>query len=290
MKKLKRIIVGIDISEKSNNVLKRALIIAKENKAELFVVHAISTPWLSIPSFFASKELVIDKEGIQKTIEKNIKALNKETKVSSFVFVKEGDADDVLLYAAKLHQADMIILGAHSKAKVRKRFLGTTAQKVAHKSHLPVLIVKNAAKRSYQNIVAPTDFNLQSKQSILFAKNIFPTSKIDIVNAFETVYIADGPYTITVGYDLLEYNKVAKNCANRDMKNFIKDVSIKKGKVIDGEFNAKEKLVKYVNKGSYDLVVVGSRGTVGFNALLGGVSTYILRETKSDVLVYVPVD
>jgi len=152
-----------------------------------------------------------------------------------------------------------------------------------------VLIVKNAVKQPYKNIVAPTDFNLQSKQSILFSKNIFPTSKIDIVNAFETVYIVDGPYT-TVGYDLLEYNKVARTCANKDMKNFIKDVSVKKGKVIDGEFNAKEELVKYVNKGSYDLVVVGSRGTVGFNALLGGVSTYILRETKSDVLVYVPVD
>ncbi len=289
MKKLKRIIVGIDISEKSNNVLKRALIIAKENKADLFVVHAVSTPWLSIPSYFASKELVIDKEGIQKTIEKKIKALNKDTNVSSFVFVKEGDADNVLLYAAKLHQADMIVLGAHSKAKGRKNFLGTTTQKVAHQSHLPVLIVKNAVKQPYKNIVAPTDFNLQSKQSILFAKNIFPTSKIDIVNAFETVYIVDGPYT-TMGYDLLEYNKVAKNSANRNMNNFIKDVSVKKGKVIDGEFNAKEELVKYLNKGSYDLVVVGSRGTVGFNALLGGVSTYILRETKSDVLVYVPVD
>jgi len=289
IKKLKRIIVGIDISEKSNNVLKRALIIAKENKAELFVVHAVSTPWLSIPSYFASKELVIDKEAIQKTIEKKIKALNKDTKVSNFVFVKEGDADDVLLYASKLHQADMIVVGAHSKAKGRKRFLGTTAQKVAHKSHLPVLIVRNTAKQPYQNVIAPTDFNLQSKQSILFTKNIFPRLKIDIVNAFETVYIVDGPY-VTVGYDLVAYNKVARSAANRNMKNFIKDVSVKKGKVIDGEFNAKEVLVKYINKGSYDLVVVGSRGTVGFNALLGSVSAYILRETKSDVLVYVPVD
>ena len=289
MKTLKRIIVGIDISEKSDNVLKRALIMARENKADLFIVHAVQTPWLSVPSYFGSKELVIDKDGISKTIEKRLKALNTDKKVSCFVFVEEGDADDLLLYAAKLYKAEMIVLGAHSKAKGRKRFLGTTVQKVAHQSHLPVLIVKNSAKQSYKNIVAPTDFQMQSKQSILFTKNIFPKAEINIVNAFETVYIVDGPYT-TTGYDLLEYNKVAKSCAKKDMKNFIKDVSVKNGKVIDGEFNSKEELVKYINKNSYDLVVVGSRGTAGFSALLGSVSTYILRETTSDVLVYVPVD
>ena len=43
----------------------------------------------------------------------------------------------------------------------------------------------------------------------------------------------------------------------------------------------------YIKEGSYDLVVVGSRGTTGVNSLLGSVATYILRETSSDVLVYV---
>ena len=290
MKKLKRIVVGIDISEKSNNVLKRALIIAKENKADLFVVHAVSTPWLSIPSYFGSKEFVIDHEAIRKTIEKKIKALNKETKVSSFVLVKECNADDVLLYAAKLYQADMIVLGAHSKGKGRKRFLGSIVQKVVHQSHIPVLIVKNAAKQPYKNIVAPTDFQMQSKQSILFSKNIFSKSKIDIVNAFETVYVMEAPYATIGGPDLLEYNTVALSSAKKAMKKLIKEVSVKAGMVIDGDFDSKAALIKYINKGSYDLMVVGSRGTSGFSVLLGSVSTYLLRETKSDVLVYVPVD
>ncbi len=66
MKKLKRIIVGLDVFEKSDNVLKRALILANENKAELFIVHAIPTPWLAIPSYFGSKDIVIDKKSITK--------------------------------------------------------------------------------------------------------------------------------------------------------------------------------------------------------------------------------
>ena len=289
MKKLKRILVGIDVSEKSNNVLKRALILANENKATLFIVYAVRTPWFAVPSYFGSKKIVIDKEGITKKIEKKIKALNTDTKVPYFVLVKEGDADDIILYESKLYHADMIVIGAHSKAKSRKGFLGTTAQKIAHKSHLPVLIVKNSAKKPYKKVVAPTDFQVQSKQSILFAKNIFPTSEINMVHASEIIYIIEGPYA-AVGRDLTEYNKVAKSCAKRDLKNFMKDVSLKNGKVIDGELDNKEALLKYIKKGSYDLIVVGSRGTAGFNALLGSVASYILREAPNDVLVYVPVD
>lgn len=286
MEKLKRILVGIDVFEKSDNVLKRALGLANENKANLFIVHAVRTPWLDVPSYFGSKDIGIDKEGITKKIEKKIKALNKNSKVSCFVFVKEGNADDIILYESKLHKADMIVIGAHSKEKGRKSFLGTTAQRVAQQSHLPVLVVKNSAKKPYHNIVAPTDFQMQSKQSILFAKNIFPTSKINIVHAFEIIYM-EGPYAV-VGRDLSQYNDVARSCAKKDLKDFMQEVSVKKGKVIDGELYAKEALLNYIKDGSYDLVVMGSRGTAGFNALLGSVATYILRETSCDVLVYVP--
>jgi len=286
MKKLKRIVVGLDVFEKSNDVLKRALVLANEHKADLFVVHAVRTPWFAVPSYFGSKEIGIDKEGITKKIEKKIKALNKDSKVSCFIFVKEGNAADILLYEAKLNHADMIVIGKHSRSKGRKGFVGTTAQKVTHQSHLPVLIVNNNVKGLYKNIIAPTDFGMQSKQSVLFAKNIFPTSKINIVNAFETIYM-EGPYAV-VGRDLSQYNDVAKSCAKKDLKEFMKDVSVKKGEVIDGEFYTKEALINYIKEGSYDLVVVGSRGTAGFNALLGSVATYIFRETSSDVLVYVP--
>jgi len=286
MKKLKRIVVGVDIFEKSNDVLKRALTLANEHKANLFIVHAVRTPWLAVPSYFGSKEIGIDKEGITKKIEKKIKALNKDSKVSYFIFVKEGNAADIILYESKLNQADMIVVGKHSRAKGRKGFVGTTAQKIAHLSHLPVLIVNNNAKKPYKNIIAPTDFEMQSKQSVLFAKNVFPTAKINIIHAFETIYM-EGPYA-AVGRDLSQYNDAAKSCAKNDLKDFMKDVSVKKGKVIDGELYMKEALINYIKEGAYDLVVVGSRGTAGFNALLGSVATYILRESSSDVLVYVP--
>ena len=289
MKKLKRIVVGIDIFTKSNNVLKRALMVAKQNKAELFIIHAVQAPWFSVPSYFGSKEITVDTKGITKKIEKKIKTLNKEYKVPYSILVREGDADDILRYESKLLKADMIVIGANTKNK--KRFLGTTAEKVAHQSHLPVLIVKSSVKNPYHNIVAPTDFQVQSKQSVLFAKKIFPAAKIKAVHAYEAFYpvgiYTAGSYTLET-LDIEQYDEAAKASAENNLKEFMQDVDIGKGKIIDGELNNKEALLKYINKGSYDLVVVGSRGTAGFKALLGSVASSILREALTDVLVYVP--
>lgn len=284
MKKIQKIIVGLDIFEESNNVLKRALMIAKQNKAELFIVHAVQTPWFSVPSYFGSKEITVDIKGVTKKIEKKIKVFNKDNKIHYTVLVKEGAADDVILYEAKLINADMIVIGANTKNK--KKVLGTTAEKIAHQSHLPVLIVKNSVKDPYQNIVAPTDFQVQSKQSILFARKIFSEAKINALNSSEVIYV-DGPYTV-VGPDFVQYNETAKACAEKDLKDFMKELSLDKGKVIDGKSNSKKALLEYINKGSYDLTVLGSRSTSGFKALLGSVASTLIRETATDVLVYVP--
>jgi nucleotide-binding universal stress UspA family protein len=293
MKNLKRIMVGIDIFAKSDNVLKRALILAKENKAELFVVQAIQTPWFSVPDYFSSKEIIVDIKGIKKKIEKKIKKLNLNIEVSCFILVKEGNADDIILYESKLLKADMIVIGAHTKAKKRKSFLGSTAQKVVHQSHLPVLIVKNRVEDPYKNILAPTDFGMQSKQSILFAKSICPSAKIKVVHVYEAFYTTGiytaGSYTLE-SLDIKEYNEATKASAENNLKEFMKEVSVKKGKVIDGEFNSKEVLLQYIKKNSYDLVVVSSRGAAGFNILLGSMASFILRETPTDVLVYMPID
>ena len=289
MKKLKRIIVGIDIFEKSNNVLKRALMIAKKNKAELFIVQAVQTPWLAIPSYFSGKEIAVDTKGIKKKIDKKLKVLNRDANVPYTIVVKEGSIDDILLYESKLLKADMLMLGGNGKGK--KKFLSTTAEKVAHQSHLPILVVKNSVKDPYQNILAPTDFNIQSKQSILFAKNIFTDAKIKAIHTYEAFY-ASGIYTADSytleGLDLQQYNKAIRTSAQNDLKKFIKDLNIKKGGIIDGEFNNKEAMLKYINNGSFDLVVIGSRGTAGFKALLGSIASSILRGSNTDVLVYVP--
>lgn len=288
MKKLQRIVVGINIFAKSSNVLKRALSIAEENKAELYIIQAVPVPWFSVPDYFTSKNISIDKKAIKKKIEKKIEELNTKSKVACYVFVKEGDPSDIILYKSKLLKADMIVIGAHLKSKKIKNMIGSTAQKIANQSHLPVLVVKNRVQNPYTHAIAPTDFQAQSRQCVLFAKNVFPNIKIKALHAHETFY-ARGPYTIE-GFDPEEYIKASKAHAEKDLEDFVKDLDIKEGEVINGKADSKKALINFIKRDLCDLVVVGSRGTAGFKALLGSIASYILREAPTDVLVYVPID
>ena len=291
MKKLQRILVAIDVFANPDNILKRAFMIAKENEAELYIVQAIKVPLFSVPDYFGSKKVAVNIKGIKNEIEQKIKSLNIASNVTYHLFVKEGNPDDIILYESKLIKAEMIIIGAHTKSKNKKNRFGTTAQKVAHQSHVPVLIVKNKVKKAYKNIIAPTDFAMQSKQSILFVQNICTSAQISLVNAYEAFYVTGiytaGAYSLE-NIDTEMYDKAAKAASQNNMKALKKELGISKGKVIDGELNSKEALLKYIDKGTYDLVVLGSRGTSGAMALLGSVAYTLLREVSADILVYVP--
>ena len=291
MKKLQRILVAIDVFANPDNIIKRAFMIAKENESELYIVQAIKVPLFSVPDYFGSKKVAVNIKGIKNEIEQKIKSLNIASNVTYHLFVKEGNPDDIILYESKLIKAEMIIIGAHTKSKNKKNRFGTTAQKVAHQSHVPVLIVKNKVKKAYKNVVAPTDFAMQSKQSILFVQNICTSAQISLVNAYEAFYVTGiytaGSYSLE-NIDTEMYDKAAKTASQNNMKALKKELGIKKGKVIDGELNSKEALLKYIDKDTYDLVVLGSRGTSGAMALLGGVAYTLLREVSTDTLVYVP--
>ena len=285
MRNVKSMIVGVDIYAKSNHVLKRAFMLADENKAEIFIVYAIPTPWFDVPSYFTKNEISIDTDKIKKKIEKRAKVLAQTYNVPYTILIKEGPAHDVLVYEAKLLKADMLVIGANTSGK--KRLLGSTAEKIAHESHLPVLVVKNRVKSAYSKLVAATDYQVQSKQSIIFSQTIFPSASIEVVHSLETTMYIDGPYTM-IGSDLVEFNRASRMYAKNEMKKLVKDLSVAKGKVIDAEFNSKKALLKYIEKGDYQLTVVGSRGTAGFKALLGSIASSLLREVSTDVLVYVP--
>lgn len=146
--------------------------------------------------------------------------------------------------------------------------------------------MKNNVKKPYQNIVAPTDFQTQSIQGIVFVKKIFPKSNIHAVHSLETIYFLEDSYYL-VGRDLSEYNENAKVNAKENMKNLLQDFSLQKGKIINSDLDSKKALLKYIKNGSYDLTVVGSRSFEGFMTLLGSVSSTVFRKADTDVLVYV---
>ena len=274
----------MDPYAQSNAVIKRAFMIAKEKGAELFIVYAVKIPWFETPDFFSLKYKFIDTDVIRKDIQKKIKRLKLPNGVDYTVFVKEGDPEDTVLYQAKLVNADMIIIGAHTKTK--KALVGTTAHKIVHRSHLPVLVVKNRSKEPYKRVTVLTDFGTNSKLGAAYAKKAFPDSKMEILHAYEAFY-ATGIYTTIQGLDTEQYRKNVKSSAKEKLKALQVDLGVEKSKLIDGGVEVRKTLLGHLKKNPCDLMVVGSRGTSGIQTLLGSIASYMLAEAPCDVLLYV---
>ncbi|MBT3273198.1 MAG: universal stress protein [Spirochaetales bacterium] len=73
-------------------------------------------------------------------IEEELKYLEQHDVPVSLIRRKGGPAKEILS-AAREESADLILLGAHGRNRLRDIFIGSTASHVIHKSEVPVLLV-----------------------------------------------------------------------------------------------------------------------------------------------------
>ena len=285
---LNRIIAAIDSSKIADEVLKRALLLAKNEDSQITIVHTIDVPWFDVPDYFGKETKEIDETQIRKKIESKIQELNEDTNIKCSVLVSKGDAADKIIYEAKRENAQMIILGAHSKEDMTTKKFGSTAQKVTQESHLPVLVVKNPANENYKNILAPTDLSEFSQKSIIFTKEVFEKDDIKLAYIYQQPSGTDMDFYSLAPEEKEILNKRIKLYAKQDLEKFEKSVGIEKGELVDSSTTIENDLVNFIKKNNNDLVIVGSHGIKNIRSFLfGSTASYLMKESPSDILVYV---
>lgn len=154
---IKRILVAKDLSKQSANVIRYALELGSKFDARIHVLHVIptmETPVLNMvslamgPDRLAQFNAETEKEMTEKTRRQLDALIAEETRQGDFrlshppaVEVHHGDPAAMILTVADSIDADMIILGSHSKGVLYYAFLGSVAQKVLHKTHRTVVVL-----------------------------------------------------------------------------------------------------------------------------------------------------
>ena len=140
-----KILVAIDDSEISVNVIQQAAQLAKALNSEITVVEVMALdPYLAdtYVRFGQSNDLI---ERVRGYVEENLaKAEQKfeELGLTVATQVLEGfSIPQEIIGAAQNLGADLIIMGSHGRTGFKKFILGSVAQKVLGESHVPVLIV-----------------------------------------------------------------------------------------------------------------------------------------------------
>src|ERR671930_86804 len=146
-KRIKRILYATDYSQASERALDQAVQLAKQNGAELWVVHVLEpiTPYVTGDDY-GSTELYLrleetNKKDAQSSMQKLMQKL-KKLKVNAKSLLLKGSTHDQIIKAARSKKADMIVIGTHGRTGLTKLFMGSVAGKVVSTAQCPVLTVR----------------------------------------------------------------------------------------------------------------------------------------------------
>lgn len=135
---MKKILVGFDGSEGSEQALNRAILMLDEY-GELVLLAVVPTP---------SEESFIDERifrNLKDKAEKLIDDVINDIGLSGFKIkgmVEEGDPAAKIIDVANSLKVDVIVLGSRGESKIGPYRIGSVANKVVQYAHKPVMVVR----------------------------------------------------------------------------------------------------------------------------------------------------
>ena len=146
MSRIRRVLHPTDFSRASTSAFKRAVEMAKTNRAELLVLHVMVPALPIMGDGYVSPQVYEDLEAgargsAQKQIRKQVeKAKRAGARVKGLLL--EGVAHERIAQAARARKADLVVIGTHGRTGFAKFFLGSVASRVLAVSPCPVLTVR----------------------------------------------------------------------------------------------------------------------------------------------------
>jgi nucleotide-binding universal stress UspA family protein len=144
---MKRILVALDRSPRSAQVLQRAAALATSSSAELFLLRAVGLPpELPDDAYRTSPTDLVEvwRNAAAADLERMEGTL--EPALVTHVLVRVGTPWSAICDSAREHDVDLIVLGSHGYGAL-DHVLGTTAAKVVNHADRSVLIVRETPPR-----------------------------------------------------------------------------------------------------------------------------------------------
>lgn len=179
-----RILVATDFSKTSERAFTEALMIARENHAELSLVHVMNIDWryqvLENPP-----EIDLEEQDAQERVKAFIHALAPDEQIAA-TLVRHGPVAQWVASLALQTGADLLVMGTRGRGGFSKLALGSTAEEVLRIAPCPVLTVGPRAeiapsRNAFQIILFATDFGKASAEALKVALSLAQTRHAKLV-------------------------------------------------------------------------------------------------------------
>ena len=140
---MKNILVGIDLNEKSEILVEKALKIAKDYGAKLWLLHVMSPlpeyVGFEVAPHYSHEGFETVKETQRKRLMKYVDMV-KENGLIAEGIVLEGVATSAIIDESKELNVDLIICGHHEHSVLYNMLFGSISASVVRNSEIPVLV------------------------------------------------------------------------------------------------------------------------------------------------------
>jgi nucleotide-binding universal stress UspA family protein len=146
MSRVRRILYPTDFSKGSSAAFKRAIELAKADRAQLLLVHVLAPVVPIAGEGYISPQVYDDIETSgRRNAQRHLGALQTKAKkagVRAATLLLEGVAHEQIIRAAKSKKSDLIVMGTHGHTGLVRFFLGSVTSRVIAGASCPVLSVR----------------------------------------------------------------------------------------------------------------------------------------------------
>jgi nucleotide-binding universal stress UspA family protein len=144
-----RILVPIDFSEYTTDILTYATEIARKFSSTIHLIHVIPTMNYFAPyeSFMSAENIATVQGSVESEVERDLaEVANKITGIPVTRAVRTGVSFVEIVEYVKAEEIDLVIMATHGRGGL-ELIIGSAAEKVVRKSPCPVLTIRPAKKQ-----------------------------------------------------------------------------------------------------------------------------------------------
>ncbi len=291
-KNIKKVLVGIDFSDPSQDAYNEAVRLASQQLAEVFAVHVIDSEMLNslIDHTHLSRAEVI--ASVQSRLVSfcetgGAKSTSVKTEVRVGHTVKEfGNLCDE-------YSPDLVVLGAWGSDPHANQSTGTTVKQIIQEIQSDVLLIRSRPNEKFSKVVACIDFSTYDAPVIRAADQICLADKANL----EILHVFFPPWKLKdlahekledLGADFeQEYEAVLRGRLDQlvpknihGIESFETTTTVIESKTHSGG------ILKHLKETGADVAVIGARGASRIESMiLGRIADRILTESTSSVYV-----
>jgi nucleotide-binding universal stress UspA family protein len=159
---MKKIIIALDFDQTAEHVAQTGFEIAKGLGAQVTLVHVVGEPayytsraYSPIMGFtgFELSEIDMEQRGLHKEAKRFLEEAKRhlgDEMVDTAVL--DGDVTEAIMSLVNSEQADMVVMGTHSRRGLEKLLVGNLAQKVMDNITVPLIAVPTNIVSAEKNL------------------------------------------------------------------------------------------------------------------------------------------